>query len=91
VNCGECGWEGAWEAFRRTWAGEGLLTGAGDSACREFVGRWPTCRDAGAQMVLVDSLLHELHCQGPLAPLLVEGSAESLAGLLDELGGVRRR
>jgi hypothetical protein len=42
-------------------------------------------------MVLVDSLLHELHCQGPLAPLLVEGSAESLAGLLDELGGVRRR
>lgn len=90
VRCRHCGWQGPWSGFRRTWQGERLLTGAGVGACRRFTSRWPACRDAASQMILVDGLLHQLHCLGPLAPLLVEGTAQSVAALLDEIGGVRR-
>jgi hypothetical protein len=40
-------------------------------------------------MILVDAFLHELH-DGPLAPLFIAGGKESVAALLDELGGIRR-
>jgi hypothetical protein len=42
-------------------------------------------------MILVDSLLHELHDQGALGPLLVQGTRESVAELLDAIGGLSRR
>ena len=89
VQCGECGWEGSWNAFRRMWQGEALLTGAGVPACEQFVAKWPHCRDNGEQMILIDSFLHELHA-GPLAPLFVSGGKASVLALLDELAGMKR-
>ena len=90
VNCRQCGWEGPWSAFRRSWQGQGLLTGAGQPACERFVAEWPKCPDARSQMILVDAFLHELH-DGPLAPLFIAGEKGSVAALLDELGGITRR
>ena len=89
VRCTQCGWEGRWSAFRTTWRGHGLQTGAGVPACERFVDQWPKCRNASAQMMLVDSFLHELH-DGPLAPLFISGGKQAVMALLDELGGIKR-
>ncbi len=89
VLCSHCGWEGLWTLFRRTWQGEGLLTGFGVPACAHFHGLWPAQRRAGEQMILVDSFLHELH-SGPLAPLLIAGRRDRVFALLDEIGGICR-
>jgi predicted RNA-binding Zn-ribbon protein involved in translation (DUF1610 family) len=90
VSCGQCGWTRTWASVRRTWQGQGLLTGAGVPACRRFVEEWAACPDVGAQMILVDAFLHELHT-GPLAPLFIAGSRESVMTLLDGIGGIKRR
>ena len=89
VWCGACEWEGSWNSFKATWQGETLTTGAGVPACERFIAAWPTARDVGRQMVLVDGFLHALH-NGPLAPLFVQGTRESVAELLDEIGGIKR-
>jgi len=90
VQCGACGWEGPWSAFRRAWQGQALLTGVGLPACRQFLAEWPRCRASGAQMPAVDGFLHALH-DGPLAPLFIAGSKASVLALLDELAGATRR
>ena len=88
VVCQRCGASKPWNAYRRAWQGQHLLTGAGVDACKEFVERWPQCRTPKAQVLLIDSLVHELH-DGPLAPLFILGSKQSVAVLLDELAGRR--
>ncbi len=90
VTCSECGWTQSWASVRRTWQGRRLLTGAGVPACRRFLAEWPACLNAGAQMILVDAFLHELHT-GPLAPLFIAARPESVMTLLDQIGGIRRR
>ncbi len=89
VRCEACEWEGSWESFRATWKGETLMTGAGVPTCERLIEAWPTARGAARQMMLVDGFLHALH-HGPLAPLFVQGSRESVAVLLDEIGGIER-
>jgi transposase-like protein len=89
VRCGTCEWEGPWDSLKATWQGETLTTGAGVPACERFIEAWPTARDAPRQMMLVDGFLHALH-NGPLAPLFVQGSRDSVAALLDEIGGIKR-
>jgi len=90
VACRACGCTRSWASVRRTWQGRRLLTGAGVPACRRLVAEWPGCRDVGAQMILVDAFLHELHT-GPLAPLFIDARPGSVRRLLDEIGGIRRR
>ena len=90
ASCPTCGWSERWTAVRRSWQGQRLLTGAGVPACKRFADEWPACRDVAAQMISVDSFLHELHT-GPLAPLFIAASPESVLELLDEIGGIRRR
>jgi len=52
---------------------------------------WVACPACGerARWCWSTGFLHALH-NGPLAPLFVQGGRESVARLLDEIGGIKR-
>jgi len=88
LKCAACGHEFTWSAWRRRYQALPIFTG-NPAPVEEFLGRWPGCTTPQQQLIQIDALLHALHGQGAIAPLFVEGSAESVMVLLNELAQQR--
>ena len=50
-----------------------------------FIEKWPDCKSAEEKMLQIDLLIQALHGSGALAPVFIEGNAQSIRQLLDEL------
>ncbi len=88
LKCTACGHEFTWGAWRRRYKGLPMFTG-NPAPVEEFLGKWPGCTTPQQQLIQIDTLLHALHGQGAIAPIFVEGSAESVTVLLNELAEQR--
>ena len=74
-----------WQSWRAGYLQQNLFTGGGTEPLREFASAWEVCRTPRRQMMLIDGLLHAVHGQGALAPVLIEGDEHSVMQFLDEL------
>ncbi len=81
LECTRCGHTFRWQAWRQT--AKSLITGNPKPA-REFVERWPQCHTPQVRMIQIDRLLQSIHGRGALAPLFIEGDAQSIRRMLDE-------
>jgi hypothetical protein len=88
LECTACGHAFTWGTWRRRYQGLPIFTG-NPAPVEEFVGKWPGCATPEQQLIQIDTLLHALHGQGAMAPLFVEGSAESVMAVLNELAQQR--
>ena len=89
LRCSACRHRFTWQSWRASYAEQCLLTGGGAEPLREFASAWERCKTPRRQMLLIDALLHAVHGQGALAPVLIEGDERSTKRLLDELAQAR--
>jgi hypothetical protein len=85
LQCPACGLGFTWQSWRETHLEQNLLTGGGTEPLRQFATAWEICKTPRRQMILIDGLLHAVHGQGALAPVLIEGDQLSVKRFLDEL------
>jgi len=82
LHCECCGHDFGWQEWRRK--ARRYATG-NPSAAAQFVAGWTSSAAPEKQMMHIDMLVQALHGRGALAPVFIEGTAESLRALLDEL------
>lgn len=89
LHCPSCGSRFTWQSWRASYLEQNLFTGGGTEPLREFASEWAKCKTPQRQMILIDGLLHAVHGQGALGPLLIEGDERAVMQLLDELAQPR--
>ena len=82
LRCAKCYHEFHWQEWRRI--AHRFSTGNPGPAA-QYLRTWPSSKSEDERMMYIDELIQELHGQGPLAAVFVEGSKESVRTLLDEL------
>lgn len=82
LACRQCSHRFRWQEWRQ--AARRYSTGNPGPASG-FLKEWPASKLPDQQMMQIDILIQALHGQGALAPVFIEGSKESVRGLLDEL------
>lgn len=88
--CTACSWECDWPTYRKTFKGTLINPGSIESDCREYIRVFPTTKDYGRKIVLIDTLIHLIHggigngnIVGALA--LIDGKITDVAEFLDQL------
>lgn len=91
LNCLECGWQGTWGAYQKSYRHKQLVAGGMEDFFREYARDFPAARTAQRQMILIDTLLHRYHCEAvtepsrPGATNLIEGKMTDIVEFLHAL------
>jgi hypothetical protein len=92
LRCDHCSWQATWRDYHQSWRHRQLWGGNAVPAFQEFVRRFPSARDPGQKMLLIDQLIHAYHYDlrrqvynRPAAANLIEGGLRQVIQFLDAL------